>query len=58
MKKFIISILPIVILLFLLMWFSWGLEGAFVFFAVVLFFCFLAQVMIIWVKFVDKYIKD
>ena len=58
MKKFIVSILPIIILLFLLIWFSWGLEGALVSSEAVLFPILLVQIIMIWVKFVDKHIKD
>ena len=58
MKKFIVSILPIIVLLFLLIWFSWGLEGALVSSAAVLFSILLVQIIMIWVKFVDKHIKD
>ncbi len=58
MKKFLITIAPLVILLFLLMWFSWGLKGAFAFFGAFLFIFALALGFAKWVEFVDKHIKD
>jgi hypothetical protein len=57
MKKFLITIAPFVILLFLLMWFSCGLKGALAFF-VALLFVVVAILLAKWVGFVDKHVKD
>ena len=58
MKKFLITIIPFVILLFLFMWFSWGLKGALEFFGIVLFTVAVAFGLVKWMDFVDKHIKD
>ena len=58
MKKFLITISPLCMVLFALMWFSWGLKGAFAFFGAVLFIVALALGFAKWMKFVDKHIKD
>lgn len=58
MKKFLITIAPLVILLFLLMWISWGLKGVLAFFGAVLFVVAVAILLAKWMEFVDKHIKD
>ena len=58
MKKFIITIAPFCIVLFILMWFSWGMEGVLAFFGAVLFIVFLMVLFIKWAKFVDKHFGD
>lgn len=58
MKKFLITISPLCVVLFVFMWFSWGLKGAFVFFGAALFIIALAFGFAKWVEFVDKHIKD
>lgn len=58
MKKFLITIAPIVILLFLLMWILWGLKGMLAFFGAMLFVAALAFGLVKWMDFVDKHIKD
>lgn len=58
MKKFLITMAPFVILLFLFMWFSWGLEGALAFFGILLFIGVLTLGLAKWIEFVDKHIKD
>lgn len=58
MKKLLITISPFCAVLFVLMWLSLGLKGAFVFFGVVLFIVVLAFMFVKWVEFVDKHIKD
>ncbi len=58
MKKFLITISPLCVVLFALMWFSWGLKGAFAFFGAVLFVVAVAILLAKWMEFVDKHIKD
>ena len=58
MKKLLIIISPICVLLFVAMWISWGLKGAFVFFGVLLFITVATILLVKWVEFVDKHIKD
>ena len=58
MKKFLITIAPPCIVLFVLMWISWGLKGVLAFFGAILFFVALAFGFAKWVEFVDRHIKD
>ena len=58
MKKFLIIISPLCVLLFVLMWISWGLKGAFAFFVAVLLIVALAFGLTKWAEFVDKHVKD
>lgn len=58
MKKFLIMIAPFVILLFLCMWFLWGLKSVLVFFGIVLFIVAFVFGVNKWVEFVDKHVKD
>ena len=58
MKKFLITISPLCVVLFVLMWFSLGLKGVLVFFGAVLFAVTFGFVFTKWVEFVDKHIKD
>lgn len=58
MKKFLITISPICVVLFLFMWISWGLKGALAFFGALLFVFALALGFTKWMEFVDKHIKD
>lgn len=58
MKKFLISIAPLCVMLFVFMWISWGLEGAFIFFGALLFITVVAILLAKWMEFVDKHIKD
>ena len=58
MKKFLITIAPFIVLLFLCMWFLWGLEGVLAFFGIVLFTVALVFGLVKWMDFVDKHIKD
>lgn len=58
MKKFLIAIAPLVILLFLVMLFLWGLKGMLVFFCAVLFVVALTFGLDKWIDFVDKHVKD
>ncbi len=57
MKKFIISILPLLIITFFLLWFSWGLEGVITFVCAVVFLIISAKGMVKWIEFVDEHIK-
>ena len=58
MKKFLITIFPFCVLLFALMWLSWGLKGALAFFGAVMTVVALAFGLAKWMEFVDKHIKD
>jgi len=58
MKKFLITISPLCVVLFALMWISWGLKGVLAFFGGVLFAVALAFGLAKWMEFVDKHIKD
>jgi Ca2+/H+ antiporter len=58
MKKFLITITPLCVVLFVLMWISWGLKGVLAFFGAMLFIVALAFGLDKWVEFVDKHIKD
>ena len=57
MKKFLITISPLCVVLFVLMWISWGLKGALAFFSVVFFLVAGAILFSKWVEFVDNYIS-
>ena len=58
MKKFLITVSPICIVLFVSIWISWGLKGAVTFFVAVIFIVVLAVLLAKWMEFVDKHIKD
>lgn len=58
MKKFWITISPLFIILFVLMWISLGLKGVLAFFGAVLFTVALVFGFVKWMEFVDKHIKD
>lgn len=58
MKKLLITISPICMVLFVLVWISGGLKDAFVFFGAILFITAMAKLFTKWVEFVDKHIKD
>jgi Ca2+/H+ antiporter len=58
MKKFLITIFPLCVILFVSIWISWGLKAALVFFGSVLFIVTLAFGLSKWIEFVDKHIKD
>lgn len=58
MKKFLIAISPLCVVLFVLMWISWGLKGVLAFFGVMLFTVALVFGLAKWMEFVDKHIKD
>jgi len=58
MKKFLITIAPFCVVLFILMWISWGLKGVLVFFSVIFFINFILILFDWWAEFVDKHIKD
>ena len=58
MKKFLITISPLCVVLFALMWFSWGLKGVLAFFGEVMFTAALLCGIVKWMGFVDKHIKD
>ena len=57
MKKFLIIIAPFCVVLFIIMWTSWGGKGVFGFFGVVLFTAALVFGLDKWIDFVDKHIK-
>ncbi len=58
MKKFLITIFPILIVLFIIIWISFGLECAVVYIGVVLSLLVFGAFSIKWIEFVDKHIKD
>ena len=58
MKKFLITISPLCAILFAIMWFSWGLKGAFAFFGAVLFVVVTAILLAKWAEFVEKHFND
>ena len=58
MKKFLITIFPLFVVLFILMWISMGLKGVLAFFVTVLYIIALAFGTVKWMDFVDKHIKD
>lgn len=58
MKKFLTTTAPLCVVLFVLMWISWGFKGMLAFFGAMLFIVALAFVFAKWVEFVDKHIKD
>ena len=58
MKKFLITISPLCIVLFIMMWISWGLEGAIAFIGAAIFIVALLTLFRKWMEFVDKHIKD
>lgn len=58
MKKLLISISPILVIMFVLMLISWGLKGVLAFFGIVLFTAAMIFGLAKWIEFVDKHIKD
>lgn len=58
MKKFLITISPLCVILFIFMWISLGLKGALIFFGMTPLIVALAFGFAKWVEFVDKHIKD
>ena len=58
MKKFLIAIAPLCVVLFVLMWISYGLKGASAFFGAVPFAVAVVMFLVKWMEFVDKHIKD
>lgn len=57
MKKFLITISPLCVILFVFMWVSWGLKGALIFFGAALLIAALTFGFAEWVEFVYKHIK-
>jgi hypothetical protein len=58
MKKFLITITPLCVVLFVLMWISLGLKGVLTFFGTILFVVVLVFGLVKWMDFVDKHIID
>ena len=58
MKKFLITIAPLCVVLFVLMWISWGMKGVLAFFGIAIFVAALVFGLAKWMEFVDKHIKD
>ena len=58
MKKFLITIAPFCVVLFVLTWISFGLKGVLEFFGIILFAVALIFGVVKWVEFVNKHIKD
>ena len=57
MKKFLITITPLCVVLFVIMWISLGLKGVFMFFGAVLFTVAVTFGFVKRMEFVDKHIK-
>jgi hypothetical protein len=58
MKKFLITIAPFCVVLFVLGWISLGLKGVLEFFGIALFAVALVFGVAKWMEFVNKHIKD
>lgn len=58
MKKLLVVISPICVVSSVFMWISWGLKGVFVFFFTTLLIVVATVLLVKWVEFVDKHIKD
>lgn len=58
MKKFLITVLPILVMLFCPIWIVFGLEHAIAYLISIPFGIMLAVATIKWVEFVDKHVKD
>jgi len=58
MKKFLLTIAPLYVVLFVLMWISWRAEGVLAFLRVSLFVGALIFGLTKWIDFIDKHIKD
>lgn len=58
MKKFLITIAPLCVVLFVLMWISWGMKGVLAFFGIAIFVAALVFGLAKWMDFVDKHVKD
>lgn len=58
MKKFLITIAPLCVVLFVLMWISCGLKGVLAFFGIAIFVAALVFGLAKWMDFVDKHVKD
>ena len=58
MKKFLLTIAPLCVVAFILMWISWELKGVLVLLGVVLFTPAWEYGFVKWMEFIDKHIKD
>lgn len=58
MKKLLVVISPICVVLSVVMWISWGLKGVFIFFSTILLIIVATVLLVKWIEFVDKHIKD
>ena len=58
MKKFLLSIFPLCVILFVLFWLSFGLKFALTLFGLMLLIAVLAFGFGMWLDFVEEYIKD
>ena len=58
MKKVLITMLPILVILFCHIWIVFGLKYAIAYLICIPFGIMLAAALIKWVEFVDKHIKD
>ena len=58
MKKLLVVISPIFVVLSVFMWISWGLKGMLTFFVVALLIVVSTILLVKWIEFVDKHIKD
>ena len=58
MKKFLITIAPLLVVSSIIMWILWGLKGVLAYFGTILFIFAVAILLLKWMKFVDKHVKD
>ena len=58
MKKFLITIFPLCVIMFIIMWISWGLKGVLVFFGAATSVIVVGVLQAKWMMFVDKHVKD
>ena len=56
-KKLLIYMLPLYVILFPLLWISWGLEGILAFISAIIFLLIILKGLVIWINFVDKHIE-
>ena len=58
MKKFLITIAPLLVISSIIMWILWGLKGVLEYFGIILFIFAITILLLKWIDFVDKNVKD
>ena len=58
MKKLLVVISPILVVLSVFMWISWGLKGMLTFFVAALLIVVATILLVKWIDFVGKYFND